>query len=162
MLWFWGRIQALPGASSDLRGVTKPLSLSFPMWDMGPKNTTDFRGSVYLKLSPEQGLAHSGPSRPAWEAGQRAGRPPERQGHLGREPLPHPGWKSRGAPLRPKRGAASSPPSGPRPPRPAARAQCRRGACRTGLLLLDPRDRRPPGPPQAAAPSASTPSIQAA
>lgn len=58
----------------DLRRVTKPLSLSFPMWDMGHMNTTEFRGSVYLKLSAEQGLAHSGPSRPAWEDPTEEGR----------------------------------------------------------------------------------------
>lgn len=44
------------------------------MWDVGRKNTTGFGGSAYLKLSPEQGLAHSGAPRPSWEGPTKEGR----------------------------------------------------------------------------------------
>lgn len=126
------------------------------MCDMGPKNTPDFRASVFLKLSPEQGLEHRGPSHPAWEDRTKEGRASAcAEGQRGREPLPEPGRKGWGAPVRPRRGVPV-----PRGRRRVLRAG---GAFARQDLLRDARGRRrPPGLPQAAAPSASTPSIQAA
>lgn len=132
-------------ASRDPRRVAKPSSLS--VW-MGRKNTTDFRGSASLRLSPEQGVAHSGPSRPLGKAGH----PWEGKGHLGREPLPIARGRV-GAPgcgrsveralrqVRPRQPRAA----GPLPPQPAARAQGRRVLAGRDFIV-GPRDRRPPGP----------------